>query len=136
MLKIIYIKSCKECPFASMWFNRENILFCHKMSLQADSDTFPDWCPLEAASEPSVEDGRVNGDLGFCEGDVNNKCPKCKGLNLEEKLERSVSSNVGWEDGLGSPGTIRHKCTTWLCKDCLHVWESIALDKNTYQPLK
>ena len=58
----------------------------------------------------------------------NRKCPKCKSKNTEYKSERISHSIVGWEDGLGSPGTISHTYTTWLCKDCLNVWESIALN--------
>lgn len=55
------------------------------------------------------------------------KCPKCSLDKAESKLERWESTTVGWEDGLGSPGTIVHKITTWLCKECNHVWESIRL---------
>lgn len=54
-----------------------------------------------------------------------NECPICNSDNIEKKLERTESSEITWADGLGSPGTIFHDITTWLCKNCNHVWEII-----------
>lgn len=43
-------------------------------------------------------------------------CPLCGG---EGKIHKGINSTeVGWEDGLGSPGTMHHFYTEVYCNDC------------------
>jgi rubredoxin len=53
------------------------------------------------------------------------KCPECGAVELKLKKERYEHQEIGWADGLGSPGTITHRIQTYLCVKCLHVFDKI-----------
>jgi len=49
------------------------------------------------------------------------KCPKCESENIKKSFEYE-HQKVGWEDGLGSPGTITFKHDKYTCKQCNYSW--------------
>lgn len=56
-----------------------------------------------------------------CSDEVN-FCPKCGQQSIERISDRLVFQEVGWEDGMGSPGTLTHKYKQWICKKCEYRW--------------
>ena len=48
-------------------------------------------------------------------------CPFCKSKNTEQWTS-TRSESVGWEDGLGSPGTISIRTHHAKCNDCKRQW--------------
>lgn len=52
----------------------------------------------------------------------NEKCPFCKSVNTEKHTEYH-SESVGWDAGLGSPGTMTFKRVSVQCNSCGRKWE-------------
>ncbi len=49
-------------------------------------------------------------------------CPKCKSIDIKY-WETLRSENVGWSDGLGSPGAIYFSDNNYKCKQCGLHWK-------------
>lgn len=54
--------------------------------------------------------------------DKSEKCPFCGSVNIEKHTEYH-SKGVGWDAGLGSPGTMTFKKVSTQCNSCNIKWE-------------